>query len=1546
MAVLFFTPVHTIYAQCPTVTVSTQVICDAAGFDFSDLNAYAIPAPGNSVRWYLNATGGTPLQQSQLVSQGTYYAGDPTGTCGTRAALVVDFTVNPSGQSLDAIFCSNETPSIQTYMDRALLINAPTGGSVQIFADFALTSLLNPATALTGNANYFIVFVDSSGCRSQIETGSTAVFPSPTAPSPPATQLFCSNTNPTIANLNPGTTNNFNWFNNIDASNSPILPALLDNEPLVDGATYYIQGDNFFCESDLVAVVIQINDAVDAGMSNSLEYCEVNIPAADFDLFPLLGPNADSGGTWTGPLATSNGDQGTVNISGQAIGVYNFVYTVSGTGACPDESATVAINISEILSSGIPSLINSVSFCVSQLPTAYDLTLLLDNEDTGGTWTQGATSMDPTVTSPMDLTSFVPGTYDFTYSQNLAPNPCPEESTTVQVIVLADPNAGTAISMEFCENNLSVHSPYDLFSSLDGSQDNPLGTWTDAMNNLVSTSIDITAFTVEGSPYIYTYTINTGFCQDAETIAIEILPAPESGTYIGTPFTVCEDQAAANSPYDLFNLLDGTQDTNGTWYAGNTSTGTSVTNPIDLSTLGNGIFDFTYTVPTIGTCTDVEVVVTVIINELPNTGTPTPFLICENELAATSPLDVFGQLSGQVAGGTWSDDDATGALTGNTVDLTGLVVGDYNFSYTITDGNTCTNSSTVEVTVAPAPESGNYIGTPFTICEDQAAANSPYDLFNLLDGTQDTNGTWYAGNTSAGTAVVNPIDLTTLGNGIFDFTYAVPAIGTCTDVDVTVTVIINELPNTGTPTPFLVCENELAVNSPLDVFGQLSGQDAGGTWSDDDATGALTGNTVDLTGLVVGGYNFTYTVTNGSCSDTATVLISVLDAPNAGTSTVLDLCLSDITTGQTLDLFTQLTGNDAGGNWSDDDLTGELTGSILDVSSLTTGVYNFTYSVSLFAACNVDLETLQIRINNINAPTALAIQDFCDQATVADLSVMGNAVIWYEDAALMNPLISTDVLLDGEDYFATQTDAITNCESNDSVAVTVNIFASPNSGVAVLLSVCNDQSMVDLFTSLDGTQDAGGTWIDTDATMALTGNLFDASAVVAGTYSFEYMVSATAPCTDASTIVMVTIETPVDAGTSAVLDACTDNGTTDLVTLLGTATTGGTWSPALASNSGVFDPATDLATTYTYTVTNSCNTFSADVVVSITEAPNAGTNNMISTCVSDGTIDLLTQLAGTPDTSGTWFPVLDSGTNLFNPTVDLSGTYTYTVSAISACATDAFATLDIQVNESAAPTLLTATLNFCAIDHPTVMDLDTAVTGDMILWYDVIDATIPLAATESLVDGTTYFASQTEANGCESSIRTQVMVTVGDAPTPTLDLDGELFCINDNPTLQQLTLNVLQYDSIANNVVWYDTVEGTNGLPLTTIMTSGTTYYAALIDAATGCESSLKIEVTVDLSACGDLIIPDGFSPNGDGVNDTFDIDNLSFLYPNLSLEFYNRYGSRIYSGTASTPRFNGFSNQSALLSDGELPVGVYYYILKYNDGTTKPSQGRIYLSR
>ncbi|MEO9501095.1 MAG: gliding motility-associated C-terminal domain-containing protein [Nonlabens ulvanivorans] len=1361
-------PFLSIQAQCPTVPISPQVICDASQLTFNDLDAFVTSGP-NAVRWFLNPTGGSAIPQTQLVRQGTYYAGDTTGACGTRSPLVIDFTVDPSGQSLDAIFCSNEMPTVQSYIDTALAVNIPAGGSVEVYSDFALTMMVSPSSALSGNANYFIVFVDATGCKGQIESGSTAVFPSPNAPTPPLTQEFCSDTNPTVADLNPGTTDNFNWYSDVDIANNPIPPALQLTTPLIDGETYYIQADNFFCESDVVAVTVQIDDPANPGIGDTIEYCVDSLPASDFDLFPLLTGMPDTSGTWSGPTTITNGNQGTTNISTLIAGTYNYVYTVPGPGACPDENTTIVIVINDVLSSGMASAIVPLNFCESQAPTAYDLFLLLDNEDAGGTWTQGSTSASPVINSPFDFTGLMPGTYDFTYSQNLSPNPCPEESTTVQVTVLQDPNAGTAIATEFCENDLVTNSPYDLFSSLDGTQDNNLGTWTDASNSVVTNPIDITGLTVAGSPYNYTYTIDNGSCTDTESIVITILPAPESG---------------------------------------------------------------------------------------------------------------------------------------------------------------------------------NYIGTPFEICEDQVAANSPYDLFNLLDGTQDTNGTWYTGNTSTGTAVTNPIDLTTLGNGTFNFTYNVPAIGTCTDVDVTVTVVIYELANSGTVTPFLVCETDLAANSPLDLFGQLTGEDIGGTWNDDNATGALTAANVDLTLLAIGTYNFSYTVVNGNCTSTSIVPVTVEIAPEAGTATNFDICISDLITGQTLDLFNQLTGNDAGGAWNDDDTTGVLSGSNVDLTLLSTGSYNFTYTVPALGTCASDSVTVTITLNDIAAPSASMNQDFCDNATVADLVATGNNVQWYEDAALTMLSNSTDALIDGEDYYATQIDGLTNCESSVAVAVVVTIFNTPNTGIDVPLTVCSDVTAVDLFSALDGSQDNGGIWLDTDGTGALTGNLFNASMVVDGSYDFEYAITGNAPCADSSTVVTIVVQSPVTAGSSTSIDLCNDNGMIDLFTLLGSADIGGTWTPMLNSTTGVFDPLVDSAGSYQYTVMNDCNTDTATITVNLTTAPNAGLDSTLDICVIDAPIDLLTQLGGTPDSTGTWLPMLNGGGNIFDPSVDTAGVYVYTVAATTPCSTDATSQIVIQVDDSAAPMVVNATLEFCATDDAMVMDLDAAVNGTMITWYNSIDSTTPLADADLLIDGTTYYATQTNATGCESSVRAQVSVVVGDAPTPTLSIDGNLFCINDSPTLENLIVNINEYDMISSNVVWYDAVDSSTALSLSTILVNGTTYYAALIDSVTGCESNVRLAVTTDLTACGKVIVPDGFSPNNDGVNDTFDVENLGFLYPNFKMEIYNRYGNLVYEGTNSTPRFNGFANQKALLSDGELPVGVYFYILNFNDGSTKPEQGRLYLSR
>ena len=123
--------------------------------------------------------------------------------------------------------------------------------------------------------------------------------------------------------------------------------------------------------------------------------------------------------------------------------------------------------------------------------------------------------------------------------------------------------------------------------------------------------------------------------------------------------------------------------------------------------------------------------------------------------------------------------------------------------------------------------------------------------------------------------------------------------------------------------------------------------------------------------------------------------------------------------------------------------------------------------------------------------------------------------------------------------------------------------------------------------------------------------------------------------------------------------------------------------------------------------------------------------------------------------------------------------------------------------------------------------------------------------------------------------------------------------------------------------------------------------YAAISSGA-GCESPVRLPVTVDTTVCPlDILIPDGFSPNGDNINDTFEIVNIRELYPQFRIEIYNRYGNILFKGNINTPDWDGTAQEGGLkVGDGVVPTGVYFYILEFNDGVRKPRQGRLYLSR
>jgi gliding motility-associated-like protein len=120
-----------------------------------------------------------------------------------------------------------------------------------------------------------------------------------------------------------------------------------------------------------------------------------------------------------------------------------------------------------------------------------------------------------------------------------------------------------------------------------------------------------------------------------------------------------------------------------------------------------------------------------------------------------------------------------------------------------------------------------------------------------------------------------------------------------------------------------------------------------------------------------------------------------------------------------------------------------------------------------------------------------------------------------------------------------------------------------------------------------------------------------------------------------------------------------------------------------------------------------------------------------------------------------------------------------------------------------------------------------------------------------------------------------------------------------------------------------------------------TTDYTVTIKDEFGCTATATVTVSV---ICDTLDIPNGFSPNNDGTNDTFVIDGIDG-YPGNVLFIYNRWGNLVYKKKEYANEWDGRSNVNGVIFGEELPNGTYYYILDLNVDQ-KPFNGFVVIRR
>ncbi|NNT72514.1 T9SS type B sorting domain-containing protein [Flavobacterium sp. IMCC34852] len=1569
-----------VYSQCPTVTDATQSFCDTQSPTVASLVA---TDNGGGIKWYATATSNTQLPNSTVLVNGQdYFADDNTGNCGPRQSVTVTIYSAPTGANFQGVCVtslSQATPSNPQFVifgNNLQWYTTPSGGTA-----------LSPTAILNDNTIYYISQTNpDTGCQ----TSRLSVFVNVGLVPPPtgdAIQEFCNipGSPPTIGDL--VASGNNNWYLN------PTFGIPLDpSTPLINGQFYYASTVDPPCESvDRLEVLVNLYEPNDAGSDGNRSICVNEIPTtAPFDLFDFLGGTPDNSGVWSGPIATTNGFQGTLDVSAMTLAgsPYVFTYTVSSalcapdistvtitildlpsvsvavspTTICANDSATftftgtpnatvtyninggsnqtvvlnaggtatitgtytadTTVNIVSVASSGTPSCVNpqtsSITLTVLPLPTAsvaVSPTTICANDSATFTFTgtPNATvtyningGANQTVVLGAAGTATLTGTYMANTTINIVsvassgtPSCVNLQPSSVVLTVLPLPTASVSVTPPtICLGDSATFTftgtpNATVTYNIDGGANQTVvldaaGTATLTGTYSANTTVNIVSIASSGTPSC----VNP---QTSSSVVLTVVNPPIAGTSTST--IVC----VLSPSFDLFSLLGPTAQTGGTW------------TPVLAS--GTGVFDpavdtagtYTYTLSGTAPCQSSSATVQVTVNPVPDAGNDGTLNICSNQ----NPVDLFASLSGTPqSGGTWTPVLASGTGIFNpAVDISGV------YTYTVTGIAPCVDdTSSVTVTVTPGPEAGT--NNSVTLC-----VNSPaQDLALLLGPNSQPGGVWSPALAS-GTGVFDPtVDVAG------DYTYTLSGTQPCDNDFAIITVIVNPVPNAGDDSSITLCSN----NPAQDLFLLLgSNAQSGGTWSPALASGTgFINPAIDVAGT------YTYSVGGGLCAtDTAEVIVTLIQAPNSGgIGQTLNTCINETS----LDLFTGLDGTqNSTGTWNDDDASGALTGSIFNPSAVAVGTYHFTYTVLGTSPCSNSSSTVTVVVDSLpNAGTFTGVISLCPSVGVLDLTT----------------------LLTGQDSGGTWTDG--SAQTVTSPITIVSLAAGTYSYTYTVTNLCGTDTETVQFTILPNP-------LLTTVNVTISPACLGANVVVNlngmtdGIYTLSYDLAGANTLSGQTTTVTIAS----GAGNFSIPSASLPNIGTTVITFTNILNTVSNCSNTLTGVAAqiIVRPLADIDSA-SLTATNVC--FGTAVVVDIANAIN----------LPDGVYQFNYSIPGATPTSGvTGNVTVTGGIGQFTIPAAIftaAGNYTLTIIGIIAATgcTNANENATVSFVINPIPDLNTATLTVqdtCTnyASQATISGTVNMPDGDYIIQYLLSGAnsasntvtvtftggigTFTIPATDLVNNGTTSLTiSQIDSVVTTCGVIGNVVMStdfnVSQLGTPQIIQDGNLFCEDDNPTIENLSGNLVGFPT----VIWYNAPTGGTAYSTTDLLVHGTTYYAALT-AASGCEGSVRLEVIVDLTVCDDILIPDGYSPNNDGINDTFEIENLATLYPNFKLEIYNRYGNLIYTGNRNVPNWDGTTSVGGLnLGDNLLPTGVYFYILNFNDGVRKAVQGRVYLNR
>ena len=1407
------------------------------------------------------------------------------------------------------------TPTTITTLTGSPLIFPATGLWILVSGTGDITDPSAPVTTVTDlgvGENVFSWTVDNGPCDNGTTSDAVSIFlfdlNNPPANAGPDQELCTPSTSTTLAGSNI------------------IFPAV-GTWTLIDGQGTFADandpntsvtglaiGENIFqwtlangpCENsgsfDQVSIFVFDEDNDDANAGPDQELCTTNIATTTMAGSSITFPAT---GTWTlisgtGTIANPNDPQTT--IFDLSIGQSIFEWTVSN-GPCANGLTTDRVTIDVFNENNLDANAgDDQDLCTPNTSTTLQGSALVF--PAVGRWT--VVSGAATITDEFDpnTTATGLGVGVIVLAWTVDNGPCSSGITSDQMVIqLFDENnpiANAGTDQELCSDVPST--------TLQGS---PLtipatGFWQLVSGQgVIATATSPTSLVTDLAigENIFRWTVSNGPCTNPLTediVSIFVFDVNNLDAAAGPDQQVCtpvDSALMAGSPF--------TFPATGTWTV--VSGQGTITDPADpltsITGLGLGVNVFRWEVYNGGCAnqlTNDEVEIVLFDADAPPANAGADQELCSPDDA----VSVTGNAPVGAAIGSWARVQGTGDIADpaqTTTGITGLSIGENIFTWTLSGGICVTTVDSVSIFVFDPQNPVADAGLDQELCVPQDTV--------LMAGSNlifPASGTW---TTLAGTGIPQqPGDpgtlITNLSIGINTFVWEVsngPCPNSLTTDTVTV-ILYDDTTAAANAGPDL---EQCLPLTEINLQGVQPPQPAEGTWTLIAGTGIIAEpnnpNTL-ITGLTQGTNTFVWTLVwdpcpnNGILTDTMSVLVYDPGAPLANAGPDQAFCSPTSTS--------TLTGNTPAipgvGTWS------------------------------------------------VVSGTAVIADTLNPTSTVSNLEV-GVHVLVYE-------------IYNGICGFGPP--------SNDTLTITVFDGEAPAATAGASISACTPVASITLEGSTP-TFPAVGTWTGPSGVIADPNDpATSVTGLGVGQYTFTWTLD-NGPCGATSAEQLVSIYDDQAPAANAGLDQelCTPITSTALEGNAAVFPASGSWS--LIDGTGNFaDAASPTSSvsglsigtnTFRWTLDNGpCGTTQDDVTVVVFNDQQAGANAGAdqTLCTPASSVTLQGNDVVFP-ASGAWVFVAGNATlsDAASPTATLSGltpgvyTLQWTVDNGPCANGNSADEVTITVfDNSTAPAAAGPDQEYCTpITAPVTMFASATIPPATGSWTVLggqgtfANPNDPFSAVTDLGLGENVF-QWTVDNGPCGNTNDQMSIRVFDSAVLPADAgDDQLLCQHETTTA---TLSATPTTSTATGA-WARINGGatvTNaGDPNTTVtgLTLGDNLFVWTV--SNGACGITTDTMNIRLKDCLTLIIPDAFSPNGDGTNDFYTIPNIE-SYPENTFTVFNRWGNKVFESTPYTNTWNGKSQFGTVFGE-ELPESTYYYVLDPGTGD-EAFTGFIYLRR